>query len=217
MYRRMHISLCAAGGASILTLTSRSLIFKMAHNLDLRCVLISDPSTLGPGAKIRLESRIKQLTPHCVCRQCKCGVNFFILDSRRARCWDQNTSQIQILRHFDKIYATHVFAVQCVAMCRCKCTVLFLYMVARSAAVCMRARASVCVCRVGMGRLNCRYACRTEVATARGVPVLFPTSNRTHTYTIGPHVLARTYRTDLVLNVRGTDDCKVPCDKNNGQ
>ena len=40
----------------------------MARNLDLRCVLISDPSILGAGAKTRLESRIKRFTPHCVCR-----------------------------------------------------------------------------------------------------------------------------------------------------
>ena len=64
------------------------------QNQDLRCVLISDPSTLGAGAKTRLhtpkavayheqphycrfmighslgrmESRIKKFTPHCVCR-----------------------------------------------------------------------------------------------------------------------------------------------------
>ena len=41
----------------------------MAQNLGLRCVLISDPSTLGAGAKTRLESRIKEFTPHCVYRQ----------------------------------------------------------------------------------------------------------------------------------------------------
>ena len=46
------------------------LFVKMAckQNLDLRCVLISDPSTLGAGAKTRLESRIKKFTPQCVCR-----------------------------------------------------------------------------------------------------------------------------------------------------
>ena len=38
----------------------------MAQNLDLRCVF--GPSTLGAGAKTRLESRIKKFTPHCVCR-----------------------------------------------------------------------------------------------------------------------------------------------------
>ena len=38
------------------------------QNLDLRCVLISDPGTLGAGAKTRLESRMKKFTPHCVCR-----------------------------------------------------------------------------------------------------------------------------------------------------
>ena len=38
------------------------------QNLDLRCVLISDPSTLGAGAKTRLESRIKKFTPHCIYR-----------------------------------------------------------------------------------------------------------------------------------------------------
>ena len=38
---------------------SPSFFFKMTckQNLDLRCVLISDPSTLGAGAKTRLESR----------------------------------------------------------------------------------------------------------------------------------------------------------------
>ena len=66
----------------------------MQAKLDLRCVLISDPSTLGAGAKtrlhtpkdvtyreqthycrfmighslVRMESRIKKVTPHCVCR-----------------------------------------------------------------------------------------------------------------------------------------------------
>ena len=48
-------------------LTSRPLFPKMAQNLDLRCVLVS-LSTLGAGAKTRLESRIKKFTPHCVCR-----------------------------------------------------------------------------------------------------------------------------------------------------
>ena len=64
------------------------------QNLDLRCVLISDPGTLGAGAKTRLrtpkavtyheqphccrfmighslgrmESRIKKFTPHYICR-----------------------------------------------------------------------------------------------------------------------------------------------------
>ena len=32
-------------------LRSRAFFFKMAHNLDLRCVLISDPGTLGTPAK----------------------------------------------------------------------------------------------------------------------------------------------------------------------
>ena len=41
---------------------------KWCHTLDLRYVLLSDPSTLGAGAKARLESRIKKFTPHCVCR-----------------------------------------------------------------------------------------------------------------------------------------------------
>ena len=44
------------------------LFSKMAQNLDLRCVLILDPSILCAGAKTRLESRIKKFTPHCVCR-----------------------------------------------------------------------------------------------------------------------------------------------------
>ena len=83
-------------GQSISTFYITRLLFKMAckQNLDLRCVLISDPGTLGAGAKVRLhtpkavtyheqphycrfmighslgrmESRIKKFTPHCVCR-----------------------------------------------------------------------------------------------------------------------------------------------------
>ena len=35
--------------------------------LDLRCVWISNPSTLGAGVKTRLESRIQMFTPHCIC------------------------------------------------------------------------------------------------------------------------------------------------------
>ena len=50
-------------------LASRPYFFEMAQNLDLRCVLVSDPGTLGAGAKTRLESRIKKFTPHCVCIQ----------------------------------------------------------------------------------------------------------------------------------------------------
>ena len=38
----------------------------MAQNLDSRCGLV--PSTLGAGAKARVESRTKRLTPHCICR-----------------------------------------------------------------------------------------------------------------------------------------------------
>ena len=42
-------------------------ILKMAckQNLDLGCVLISDPGTLGTGAKISLDSRTKKFTPYC--------------------------------------------------------------------------------------------------------------------------------------------------------
>ena len=39
------------------------LVFEMAQNLDLRCVLISDPSTLGAGAKTRLHTP-KAVTYH---------------------------------------------------------------------------------------------------------------------------------------------------------
>ena len=60
------------GGQSIsnLQFEHRAPFGQMAckQNLDLRCVLISDPGTLGAGAKARLESRIKEFTPHCVCR-----------------------------------------------------------------------------------------------------------------------------------------------------
>ena len=49
-------------------IASVPLFFKMTckQNLDLGCVLMSDPSTLGGGAKTRLESRFckqKTLTP----------------------------------------------------------------------------------------------------------------------------------------------------------
>ena len=72
---------------------------QMAQHLDLRCVLISDPSTLGAEAKtrlhtpkavtyheqpqycrfmighslVRVESKIKKFTPHCICRYPQSG------------------------------------------------------------------------------------------------------------------------------------------------
>ena len=58
-------------------------------------VLTSDSRRTAPSASL----------------QTQCGVSFLFLDSRRVlaptpkvlvRCWDQNTSQIQILRHFRK-------------------------------------------------------------------------------------------------------------------
>ena len=40
---------------------------KMApKNLDLRCVLLSDPGTFGAGGKTRLESSVKKVNPHFV-------------------------------------------------------------------------------------------------------------------------------------------------------
>ena len=84
------------GPGNLESFTSRLFFFKMAckQNLDLRCVLISDPSTLSARAKTRphtpkavtyheqphycrfmighslrrIESRIKKFAPHCVCR-----------------------------------------------------------------------------------------------------------------------------------------------------
>ena len=40
----------------------------LASKMWMRCVLISDPGTLGAAAKTRLESRIKKCTPHWICR-----------------------------------------------------------------------------------------------------------------------------------------------------
>ena len=73
------------------------------------------------ATSIILVGSINQPGGHCICKhhvnhviqqsnayKIKCGVNSFILGSRRVlapqhqRCWDQNTSQIQILRHFEK-------------------------------------------------------------------------------------------------------------------
>ena len=42
--------------------------FKTAQNPNLRCVLISDPSTLRARDKTHLESSINKCTPHCVCK-----------------------------------------------------------------------------------------------------------------------------------------------------
>ena len=92
--REAH-TLASPGGVH-LKFKHRAPFVKMAckQNLDLRCVLISDPGTLGAGAKTRLhnpkavtyheqphycrfmighslgrvESRIKKFTPHCICR-----------------------------------------------------------------------------------------------------------------------------------------------------
>ena len=54
-------------------LTSLPLFSKRlaSKNLDLRCAMISDPRTLGAGAKTCLESRTKKFTPHCICRPSK--------------------------------------------------------------------------------------------------------------------------------------------------
>ena len=48
----------AAGGTPLSNYYTAPLIFKMVrkHNLDLGCVLISDPSTLCGGAKTRLHT-----------------------------------------------------------------------------------------------------------------------------------------------------------------
>ena len=56
----------AVVGQSISNSNIAPLFVKMAQNLDLRCVLISDPSTLGAGAKTLLESRIRKFMPHCI-------------------------------------------------------------------------------------------------------------------------------------------------------
>ena len=89
------VSLAPDHGPSTSHSITAPLLVKMAckQNLVLRCVLISDPGTLGAGAKTRLhtpkavtyheqahycrfmmghslmrmESRIKKFTPHCVC------------------------------------------------------------------------------------------------------------------------------------------------------
>ena len=50
-------------GQSISKIYTTPLFFKMAQNLDLRCVLISDPGTLGAGAKTRLHTP-KAVTYH---------------------------------------------------------------------------------------------------------------------------------------------------------
>ena len=42
------------GSKGLSQMTTPLPFFKMVQNLDLRCVLISDPSTLGAGAKTRL-------------------------------------------------------------------------------------------------------------------------------------------------------------------
>ena len=58
----------AARASQSHTLALRPFFVKMAQNMDLRCVLISDPSTLGAGAKTRLESRMKKFTLHFIYR-----------------------------------------------------------------------------------------------------------------------------------------------------
>ena len=82
----------------LLTFYIAPLFFRMAQNLDLRCVLISDPSTSGAGAKTRLESRIKKFTPHCVfgyaiTSRAKNGFEMCFAP-RTLMCMVQNTSRI---------------------------------------------------------------------------------------------------------------------------
>ena len=85
------VSLDGAMASQSHILTPRPFLFKMAckQNLDLRCVLISDPGTLGAGAKTRLESRIKKFkfTPHTVFA----GLNCF-----NAQRWPTGLSQLTL-------------------------------------------------------------------------------------------------------------------------
>ena len=57
------------------------------------------PSTLGAGAKTRLESRIKEFTPHCVCTTHRAQTNDIVMiypamrmwgstEQEHAGCWD---------------------------------------------------------------------------------------------------------------------------------
>ena len=64
--------------------------FQNGANLDLRCVLISDPGTLGAGAKTRLESRIKKLMPHRVCRPALLAGNLFAVPGALQNTWQIN-------------------------------------------------------------------------------------------------------------------------------
>ena len=67
------------------------------------CVGLGPAAPKGAGAKTRLESRIKNFTPHCVCRpvehdyiKSKSGFEMcFDIGSRHLGCWGQNTSRIQ--------------------------------------------------------------------------------------------------------------------------
>ena len=65
LYGVRYIDLVPLAPYAILKVSnsSRSPFFEMAQNLDLRCVLLSGPGTLGAGAKPRLHTP-KAVTYH---------------------------------------------------------------------------------------------------------------------------------------------------------
>ena len=76
-------------------ITGAPRFFQNAQNLDLRCVLLSDPSTFGAGGKTRLASRIKKFKSP-----------FILQDARPANTRDQERP-VTILTHHNIITSYH--------------------------------------------------------------------------------------------------------------
>ena len=88
------------------------------QNLDLRCVVISDLSTLRAGAKTRLESRIQTFTPHFVCR-------YHDRDTHRDVGWTWGVPGFKVRPHLSHLHCAITRRAPRLAFIRCICA-LFL-------------------------------------------------------------------------------------------
>ena len=88
------------------------------------------PSTLGAGAKTRLESRIKKFTPHCVCRYMKDRtaqvqtaqghVDLMYLQTQCRSHVPANTSISCTCKHVDLKFKLHSYSTPLIVKMACK-------------------------------------------------------------------------------------------------
>ena len=89
------------------------------QNLDLRCVVISDLSTLRAGAKTRLESRIQTFTPHFVCR-------YHDRDTHRDVGWTWGVPGFKVRPHLSHLHCAITRRVPRLAFNRWSCALFLL-------------------------------------------------------------------------------------------